>query len=168
MQFRFSTLVLPLLLGSCATTYVPATGSDAATLSIANRTNGIAYATAFKNARDCSGGKQVIAPLGIAPGGAQSITVPASTDFSFFVTTPDSYVGTGAGIAAVSCFVPVTFTPRPGAIYRASFLLNETKSACQVHIYIVKDEMEEPDSTARLRTWRTPFSESGSFCESDS
>ena len=116
MPLRASVLFLAILLCSCATTYVSPTVGDTATLSIVNYTNGIAYAMAFKNARDCSGGKQSLTPSGLPPHGRQSVTVAAGADFSFFITTPDSFAGGDSGrIVFKSCFVSITFTPKSGA-----------------------------------------------------
>ena len=161
VRLRIATTLLPFALCSCATAYVPPAGGETALLSIVNATGGRAYASSFKNGADCSGGQQMLTPSGLLPDATRMVIVAAGADFSFYVTTPDHYDGD----MATSCFVPITFTPKPGATYRAKFSVDVFRTECRIHLFMVVNDQEQPDTSARLRTWRTPLSASGSYCE---
>lgn len=156
----FSTL----LLSACASVYEPPGEAQSVKFAIVNKSGGITYATTFKNATDCSGGKQVISPNGIAPQATLETRVPVGADFSFFITTTERISVSAGLISFSSCFVPMTFIPENGVSYAATFEVAAGGGGCLLSITGTDKKGGEVDAKARRRVWQKPFGESGSFC----
>lgn len=109
---------------------------------------------AFKVAKDCSGGKQIL-PNGDRIGLNQQTTfrVKAGEDFSFSV----HYLGANG-----YCHMPATFHPQAGRAYVAQFTANDLLCFLSVWVGTPTGTVKEP--SFKLRKWRTPMWEDGSFC----
>ncbi len=160
----FAPIFAALLLNGCASTYTPPTDARSAKLNIVNRTGGTTYATAFIQASDCSGGKLIISPNGIAPYNSLEIQVATGTDFSFLITTAERISVSGTLIQFESCFFPISFTPTTGSSYTATFDVAPSQGGCSISITGEDKNGNTIDAKARKRMWRKPFLESGSFC----
>lgn len=150
-------LVIPatLAFAGCAKPYIQPEGADTATLTLTNESPISISVLSFAVAEDCSGGKLYFhdgAPL--LPRKNLGIKVKADQAFSFSF---------GYHMGNKYCLMPSTFTPRRGANYVARFAADMEK--CYVSVVAVTDTGEIKEPSYRLRKWRTPISESGSFCE---
>ena len=161
----FAPFFLSLLLSACASTYIPPQEAQSAKLTITNRTGGTTYATAFKQASDCSGGKLIVSPNGIAPYNSLETRVAAESEFSFFITTTERISVSAGFIYFQSCFLPMSFTPSSGSSYIATFDVDASNGGCSIGITGRDINGNAIDVKARKRVWRKPFLESGSFCQ---
>lgn len=151
---KTATIVVLSLLTGCATPYVEPTGS-VVTLAIHNNAASNVTVQAFKVAEDCSGGKLKLTDGSkLAAGQSVDIKVKADEGFSFYAhyTSGNKY-----------CLMPGTFTPKEGERYVARFMATQDK--CYLGVLVVTPSGEKREPSFRLRDWRAPFFESGSFCK---
>jgi hypothetical protein len=156
---RTVLVVAASVLTSCVTAYVEPEGANSASITFVNDADRIVGLQGFKVAGDCSGGKfnfNKTADLGT--GERLTIKVRAGEPFSFFflynrISSPKIDYARQ----------PVTFVPRSGNRYQSEIVVRGNRY--DVTVEQLAGETHVPEPSARLRTWRTPMTESGSFCD---
>lgn len=161
MKFKIYFMIfLSAFLSGCYSIYKNPTGSNIATLSLNNASEETVYPVAFKNGHDCSGGKQPFdESQEILPGEVLSINVEAGKQFSYFVTYKS-----GNDLWGKECLVPVSFLPKQGYNYYSTFSVIHSKNKCTLNLKIQTANGLINDSSFIERQWKTPLTESGSFC----
>jgi hypothetical protein len=160
MDGRKAGIILAaLLLVGCVTAYVDPSGPGTATVTIQNTAAVDLGIHAFKVGADCSGGRLRIADTQkLSSGQSISFKVKANEEFSFW----GGYSQAGL-IKETNCFMPVTFTPRPGEKYIARFALAGGRCIPSIASTTAAGEKKEP--TFRLRKSKVSLTDSGSACE---
>lgn len=171
MRLRNTLIVLaPLSLAACASAYVEPQGPDTATVTIQNRGPiGLAI-FAYEVAADCSGGRPKVANTPtLPPGQSVSFKVKGNEAFSFFAGFGEAKIGVGTDAAGnigtrireSNCFMPITFTPRPGEKYIARFTMSGGKCSPAMVSTSAAGERKE---SFRVRDWRMTMTGTGSAC----
>jgi hypothetical protein len=90
------------------------------------------------------------------------LPVKASEDFAFTLLSSHIALPT-----VRNCNLTVSFRPQPNAKYRARYLADGTQCSLSLTRVATQNgqETELPEPSLKQRTYKTPLTESGSFCE---
>lgn len=156
---RTVLVVAASVLTSCTTAYVEPEGANSGSITFVNDTDRIVGLQGFKVAGDCSGGRINFNKTGrLGTGERLTIKVRAGEPFSYF------FLYNRISFPQIDyARQPVTFVPRVGDTYQSDIIVRGNRYDVTVEQLAGKTRVPEP--SARLRTWRTAMTESGSFCD---